>query len=203
MRFPYREPDILRLAHDIAAGLAAHAETFPTPPYAAEDFEKAFGEHDTNREAQIMSRATAMQATAAKDESLGTIADMAKSVLRYAENHTRGEDGKLQLLGWGGRRDRTLSVTEPPGQPRTLEVMREGPNWVFLDWKEPMEGGQVSAYRVQRRRREGGEWTDVGMSVESEVVLNGQDAGVECEYRVIAVNKAGEGPVSNIVRVVL
>ncbi len=40
------------------------------------------------------------------------------------------------------------------------------------------------------------------MSVESEVTLNGQDAGVEFEYQVIAVNKAGEGPASNIVRAV-
>ena len=203
MRFPYREPDILRLANDIAAGLAANTEVFPAPPYSSEDFEKAFEVHDGNREAQIMSRATAMQATAAKDESLGTITDMSKSVLRYAENHTRANDGKLQLLGWGGRRSRTQAITEPPGQARTLEIIREGPSWVYLDWKEPMEGGQVVAYRVQRRKREGGDWTDVGMAVESEITLNSQDAGIEYEYRVIAVNSAGEGPASNIARAVL
>jgi hypothetical protein len=203
MRFPYREPDILRLAHDVAAGLAAHPEVFPAPPFSPEDFEAALNAHDGNREAQIMSRANAMQATGAKDESLGTIGDMTKSVIRYAENTTRGEDAKLQLLGWGGRRPRTLSVTELPGQPRTLEVIHEGPNWVFLDWKEPMEGGQVAAYRAQRRQRSGGDWTDVGMSVESEVLLQGQETGVEYEYRVIAVNKTGEGPASNIARAVL
>jgi hypothetical protein len=41
------------------------------------------------------------------------------------------------------------------------------------------------------------------MAMESEVMLNGQEAGVEFEYRVIAVNKAGEGLPSNIVRAVL
>lgn len=203
MRFPYREPDILRLARDVAAGLAAHPETFPAPPFSPEDFDKAFAQHDGNREAQIIARASSMQTTAAKDESLGTIGDMAKSVIRYAENTTRGDDAKLQLLGWGGRRQRTLSITELPGQPRTLEVIREGSNWVFLDWKEPMEGGQVAAYKVQRRKRDEGDWTDVGMSVESEVLLQGQDTGVEYEYRVIAVNKTGEGPASNIARAVL
>ena len=203
MRFPYREPDILRLANDIAAGLAANTEVFPAPPYSPEDFEKALDAHDGNREAQIMSRAAAMEATAAKDESLGVIADMSKSVLRYAENHTRTNDAKLQLLGWGGPRSRTQTVSEPPGQARTLEIIREGPNWVYLDWKEPMEGGQVAAYRVQRRHREGGDWTDVGMSIDSEITLNGQDSGVEYEYRVIAVNSAGESPASNIARAVL
>jgi hypothetical protein len=156
MRFPYREPEIVQLAHDIAAGLASNADVFPAPPYSPEDLEKVLGVHDDNRDAQIMSRATAMRATAAKDESLEAIADMSKSVLRYAENHTRGEDGKLKLLGWGGRRARTQSIAEPPGQALTLEVVREGPTWVYLDWKEPMDGGQVAAYRVQRRNREAG-----------------------------------------------
>lgn len=160
MRFPYREPDILRLARDVAAGLAAHPDVFPAPPFSAEEFEKAFALHDDHREAQIVTRASSLQATATKDESLGTIGDMAKSVIRYAENVHRGDDAKLQLLGWGGRRPRTLSVTELPGQPRTLEVLREGSNWVFLDWKEPMEGGQVAAYKVQRRKRDGGDWLE-------------------------------------------
>ncbi len=66
-----------------------------------------------------------------------------------------------------------------------------------------MEGGQVTAYRVQRRKREGGDWTDIGMSVDSEITLNGQDSGVEYEYRAIAVNSAGDGPASNIARAVL
>jgi hypothetical protein len=203
MQYPTREADILRLANDIAAGLAAHTEVFPAPPFSPEDFEKALAEHDGNREAAILARASAAQSTDAKERSLARVDDMSKSVIRYAENHTRGDDGKLQLLAWAARRSRTLTVTEQPGQVRTLEVIREGKDWVFLDWKEPMEGGEVAAYRVQRRKRDSGDWVDVGMSVESEVTLNGQDAGVEYEYRVIAVNRAGEGPASNIVRAVL
>jgi hypothetical protein len=203
VRFPYREPDILRLANDIAAGLAAHQDVFPAPPFTPEQFQQAFAEHDVNREAQIRSRAATAQSTDAKDGSLSHIQDMSKSVIRYAENHTQGDDGKLQLLGWGGRRQRSVSVLERPGQARTLEVLREGKDWLFLDWKEPTDGGEVAAYKVQRRKRDTGDWVDVGMSVESDVTLNGQEAGVEYEYRVIAVNKAGEGPASNIARAVL
>ena len=201
MQFPTREADILRLANDIAAGLAAHTEAFPAPPFSPEDFQSALAEHDGNRDVAIRARASAAQSTDAKEKSLSKVEDMAKPVIRYAENHTRGDDGRLQLLGWGGRRQRT--VTEPPGQVRTLEVIREGKDWVFLDWKEPTDGGEVAAYRVQRRKRDGGDWMDVGMAVESEVTLNGQEPGIEYEYRVHAVNKAGEGPASNIVRAVL
>ena len=203
MQYPSREAEILRLANDIAAGLAAHTEVFPAAPFSPEELEQALAEHDGNREAAIQARATAAQSTADKDGSLAKIQDMSKSVIRYAENHSRSDDGQLQLLGWGGRRSRTVTVTEPPGQPRTLEVIREGKNWIFLDWKESMEGGEVAAYRVQRRTRDNGDWMDVGMSVESEVTLNGQESGVEYEYRVSGVNKAGEGPASNIARAVL
>ena len=33
------------------------------------------------------------------------------------------------------------------GQARTLEAPRQGDGWVFLDWKEPVDGGKVAAYR--------------------------------------------------------
>jgi hypothetical protein len=66
-----------------------------------------------------------------------------------------------------------------------------------------VDGGRPAAYKAQRRKRESGDWSDVGMAVESEVLLNNQDQGVEFEYQVIAVNKAGEGPASNSVRAVL
>ncbi len=74
---------------------------------------------------------------------------------------------------------------------------------MFLDWKQPFDGGLVAAYKIRRRQRDGGHWMDAGMAVESEVVLDNQEPGVEFEYHVIAVNKAGEGPQSNIVRAVL
>ncbi len=41
------------------------------------------------------------------------------------------------------------------------------------------------------------------MAIESEITLSGQERGKEWEYRVIAVNKAGEGTPSNTVMVVL
>jgi hypothetical protein len=199
--FPHREADIARLAHDLANGLATHPEDFPAPPFGAEEIHTSLAEYNAAREAAIQTSATAQQGTAAKNQTLTALVDKMKMNLRYAENIARSGDGKLQLLGWAAPRRGTPS--DVPGQARTLEVIREGADWVFLDWKEPADGGQVGAYRIQRRKRAGGGWIDVGMAMESEVMLNGQEAGVEFEYRVIAVNKAGEGLPSNIVRAVL
>lgn len=61
----------------------------------------------------------------------------------------------------------------------------------------------VAAYKIHRRLRPEGPWSDVGMAVESEITLSSQDRGKEFEYRVLAVNKAGDGELSNTVMAVL
>ena len=200
-RFPYREADVARLAQDLIAGLTAHTEDFPAPPVPPDELQTALSQYGASREAAMVGSAAAAQGTAAKDDALQTLVDLMKADLRYAENTVRSDDGKLQLLGWGGRRSRTAS--EIPGQARTLEVRREGDGWVFLDWKEPVDGGPVAAYKVQRRRRQDGAWGDVGMAIESEITLTSQEPGVEFEYRVVGVNKAGTGKPSRAVTVVL
>jgi hypothetical protein len=71
--------------------------------------------------------------------------------------------------------------------------------FAFLNWKKPVDGGAVAAYKIQRRLRPDGPWLDIGMAIESEITLTNQERGKEWEYRVLAVNKAGEGEPSNIV----
>ena len=51
----------------------------------------------------------------------------------------------------------------------------------------------MAAYKVQRRERPADEWSDVATAMESEITLNGQTRSKEFEFRVTAMNKAGEG----------
>ena len=88
-------------------------------------------------------------------------------------------------------------------QCRAVEAHRRGEGWIFLDWKEPVDGGAVAAYKILRRLRPDGPWTDAGMAVEREITLTNEERGKEWEYRVTAVNKAGEGEPSNTVMAVL
>lgn len=204
MNFPSRELDVVRLAQDVANGLTANPEAFPAPPASAEQLLETVGAYHAARDAAIAGTANAVQGTAGKNKILKDLAELVKANLRYAESLSRSDPSKLQLIGWGPPRSRRPNDLAIPGQVITLEVRQEGKSWVSLGWKEPFDGGPVSAYRIQRRRREGGgEWTDVGTSVETAVTLTDQESGVELEYRVIGINKAGEGPASNIVRVVM
>ena len=156
------------------------------------------------RETEIAALATpaaAEQATTTKDEALEALTDNMRADLRYAENTVDFDDDKLNLLGWGGGAAGTS--LEPPGQPRTLEAPREGEGWIFLDWKAPVKGGKVASYTIQRRERPDGAWSIAGVATETETTLTDQQRGKEFEYRVIAVNKAGEGVPSNTVMAVL
>ena len=200
-QFPIKESEIIVLAQDIAAGLTANAAVYPAPPIAPADLQTRMGAYITARDAAVAAQAAAEQATATKTEALQALTDDMKADLRYAENTVNYDDAKLKLIGWGGRKAKTS--LEAPGQCRTLEAPREGEGWLFLDWKEPVDGGAVAAYKIQRRLRPDGPWTDIGLAMESEITLTNQERGKEWEYRVIAVNKAGEGQPSNTVMAVL
>ena len=200
-QFPRTEPQVIVLAQDMAAGLAANAAVYPAPPVAPADLQTAMAAYITARDAAVAAAAAAEQATAAKNEALQTLTDDMKADLRYAETTVNYDDDQLKLIGWGGRKSKTS--LEAPGQTRSLEAPREGEGWVFLDWKEPVDGGAVAAYKIQRRLRPDGPWSDAGMAIESEITLTNQERGKEWEYRVLAVNKAGEGQPSNTVMAVL
>jgi len=61
----------------------------------------------------------------------------------------------------------------------------------------------VAAYKIERRETPVGDWQEIKTVFESEATLTGQDRGKHWEYRVVAANKAGDGPVSNTVAAVL
>jgi len=143
----------------------------------------------------------AQAATATKDEVLADLVDSMKDDIRYAENTVDFDDEKLKLIGWAGRK--TATALAIPGQARLLEAPKQGEGWVFLDWKAPTDGGNPSAYKVMRRERPAGLWEDVATAVITEATLVEQPRGKELEYRIVAVNKTGDGPPSNTAMVVL
>jgi len=200
-RFPKVEAEIVALAQAMESGLADNAAIYPAPPVAPLDLSLLISAYTTAKNAAIAAQAAAEEATTSKDEALEDLADAMRSDLRYAENTVDFDDDKLKLIGWAGRKAATPLA--PPGQARSLEAPKQGEGWVFLDWKAPIDGGVVSAYKVMRRERPAGPWEEVATAVISEATLVEQPRGKELEYRIIAVNKAGDGEPSNTAMVVL
>lgn len=200
-RFPRTEAEIVALAEAMVSGLTANAAIYPAPPVAPLDLTSLMNGYTTAKNAAIAAQAAAEDATTSKDEALEDLADAMKSDIRYAENTVDYDDDKLKLIGWAGRKAATPLA--PPGQARLLEAPKQGEGWVFLDWKAPIDGGVVSAYKVMRRERPAGPWEEVATAVISEATLVEQPRGKELEYRIIAVNKAGDGEPSNTAMVVL
>jgi len=201
MKFPNTEGEIGKLAQFLISGLRSQQETFPAPPVPPDELQTRFATYVTAREAAVEASGLAASSYTMKDEALDELVADMKSNIRYAENTADFDDGKLKTLGWGGRSSK--NSRDVPGQVGSLSSPREGPGWLLLEWQQPVEGGKVSAYRIQRRRHAEEVWEEAGMAVENQALLSGQERGVGLVYHVIAVNKTGEGVPSNIVTTVL
>lgn len=200
-RFPRTEPEIIALAQAMEGGLTDNAAIYADPPMVPAVFATLIATYTIAKNAAIAAQAAAEEATTNKDDALENLTDAMKTDIRYAENTVNFDDAKLKLIGWAGKKA-ALSLT-PPGQSRLLEASRQGEGWVFLDWKAPAEGGVPAAYKVMRRERPAGLWEEVATAVISEATLVEQSRSKELEYRVVAVNKSGDGEPSNTVMVVL
>ena len=200
-QFPRTEPEIKVLAQSIVTGLTDNAAMYAAPPMTPVALQAVLDSLITLGDECVAARAAAEQATVTKDAGLEELEDAMKAVLRYAEDAVSYDDANLSLLGWGGKAAPT--ALQAPGQARTLEIASQGEGWVNLDWKSPADGGKVASYKIERRERPAGSWALISLAMESEGTLTNQERGKDWEFRVIAVNKAGEGTPSNTVAAVV
>ncbi|SMF96786.1 hypothetical protein SAMN02949497_4194 [Methylomagnum ishizawai] len=199
-RFPTRESDLIALAQQIITGLLKHTDLFANPPFPINQLQKRLAAFLSDAQDATTADTQAAAAHAKKDASREALAEDMTTLLRYAERAVTKPE-QLALIGWAAPRANTS--LEPPGQPRALEAQRKAVGVVFLDWKDPAEGGKVAAYQIQRRELPDGAWVLAGHAVVSEATLADQPTGKNLEYRVYGVNRAGDGAVGNVVEVVL
>jgi fibronectin type III domain protein len=199
--FPKREAEILELAQHIISGLTAGSGDFPAPPVSVADLQAALDSAKSADDAAIAAHAVAELATVTKRAGFDQLIAAMRADLRYSEDAVAYNDAKLNSLGWAGKA--TRSPQDPPGQPLGLEAPEQGEGWVSLEWKTPADGGRARSYRIERREGPDGDWSIAETAFDTRVALTGQDRGKEWEYRVIAMNKAGEGMPSNTIMAVL
>ena len=176
------------------------AEDFPTPPVPASEMQAKLDAYTAARLATVLAETQFREQHAIKDEALDDLIDSTKADLKYAEFAVRDRPEKLKQLGWAPRR--RGSALEGPGEVRNMAIAGEGDTWVVLRWKPPVEGDKATFYRIQRKV-EDSPWEDFETSTHTEQLMSNQPRGVELDFRVFAVNKAGEGTPSATVTVVL
>jgi Fibronectin type III domain len=199
-RFPLKEAEILRLAREMVAGFNKHRQEFPRPIVPIEQMEQELADAQASLNSWTRARAAAKLATAEKERRFKSLAETMSVNLRYAETLARRNPKLLQALGWGPRH--TRRAMRPPGEVRSLRILEQTETVVDLAWKKPVDGGRVVVYRVERQTG-GGEWVVAASIPTTGVRLEGEERGVDLAYRVIAMNKAGEGSPSATVQAVL
>nr|VFK79866.1 MAG: Fibronectin type III domain-containing protein [Candidatus Kentron sp. SD] len=201
-KFPRDEAGMLALAKEMRDGFSANVDVYPAPPVATDALDASLDACEGARDAVQAAKAALEEAVATKQAAFDSLEEEMRTDIRYAENTVHFDDAKLKRIGWSGRKHPT--PMKEPGQARSLAVRQQGGGSITLAWKRPSDGGKVAAYRVQRRESaQGAPWSSAEMAMETEITLSGQERGKELEYRVLAVNKAGEGEPSNTVTVVL
>ena len=196
MRYPEKEDERIALSRSIYKGLEENPEIFPEPPVKITDGKDKIAEYDGDRAAADASIAKAQLDVQAKDETLGELDYMNKTVLGWAERLTKNDDARLKLLGWGA--PAAPKKMQPPSQPLSFEILKPVDGGGFFDWKEPKLGGKIASYIV-RRSEDGVNYTDTKTVIESEATLTDQPRGKKLFYTVVAINGAGESEPSNTV----
>lgn len=201
-KFPTTINGKLALAQEMANGFEENADVYPAPITAVARQKERILSVQAKINAVTQIDAAKRAAIKERDDEIELMEDEMGENLEYAELVSKGDDAKLRLIGWSGRA--APKKLEKPGQSRTFEVIKQGAGWFQSDWKEPIDGGKVQLYRIMRRVvKDGGDMQEAGSSPISEAILLEQPRGVELEYAVIAVNKAGEGIASNTITITL
>ena len=202
MKKPRTEAGKIILGQQLIAGLAADSALDDESPVKSTNLQTRLKSFLAKRDASTAIAAASKTATREKNAELGLYNLDIDQILDFLVMKARTIPGLLDRFGLGEETGR--HQTGAPGQPRTLEAPAQGNGFLFLDWKEALDGDEPTHYRVLRRQLpDDGKQEDVGSTNISEITLSNQPRGVELEYCVIAVNRAGESAPSNTVSVVL
>jgi Fibronectin type III domain len=205
-QFPTTENDMFVLGGKIHIGLAAHGDVFPDPPYGPAQMGPLLSFYQNSRAAALDAYTAKNEAMALKQSAFADLTSAVKGIIRYAENTVGISSAKLELIGWGPRKE--PEAMPVPGPPEILEAVVQGTGTIELAWRKPANGsgGSVNAYLVEQRQMNGAmfdDWVEVGFSFETMLTLSNQPRGVTLEFRVKAVNKSGESSPGNTIAVVL
>jgi len=198
-RFPEAHVEIFALARKVLEGMRRAGPEFASVPISVRELQRKVDRAAAAEKAVVDAVALLKARYARRNDDLAEMLEGVKGVLSLAEVIYRRTPERLAVFGWGKRRGRRR--LKAPGEVRDLTLSARGDAWLRLTWNAPLRAGKVKAYRIQRRRL-GDEWEEAGVATNRETLLIDQPRGVQLEYRISAINKAGDGAPSAVVTAV-
>jgi len=208
--FPDQKNEQLVLCAKVAAGIAANPTEFPNPPFDDVSLSTMVATTVSRIAVRVAKEAELKQAIDEEDMVHHAAIKVCKKYLAEAEARYPNQSAILKMLGWDVKAEARHLV---PGQVRNLEVAAQGPGIALLDWKAPARFksvGETSGYRIERQiidiqtrnvTEEWGQWQSSCYATEE--VLHEQPRAVEISYRIVATNRNGDGPASDVETIVL
>jgi len=202
-RFPEKENDIIALAAAMTLGFNQNPGIYANPPVNTNSLQVYQNAFNAGVAAVQAAEAALSAAHQQKDAALEQLEPAMKQDLTWAEAVTNNDNAKLELIGWGARKQ--ASPSTPPGQPRYFEAVHQGQGTVDFDWKAAAtgDGGLLKSYCIECRELPNGPWKECGSTTAREKTVENLPRGVELEFRVCGLNAAGQGAPSNTVTMVL
>ena len=199
-RFPTKEAEILELARKMISGFKKNKELYPTPPVPVEELEKQVEDCENAQNDIDQTRGIMKQQIGVKDNKFDSLEHSMKKQIRYAENTSDFNDGDLERIGWHGRHK--PEPLQPPGQVLKLIAKVDAETGtIYMKWEDAKDGGKADYYKINIFRQADSSWGVYDTISYKEAVIKGLPEGETVRFRIIAVNKAGEGMPSNTVTV--
>ncbi len=196
---PRTEAGRIALAQQIENGLGTNTNLADSP-IDKTAFSAMLAAFLAKRDAIMVKEAALKVDHGEKDDLEDDLVEAMQRVINYLDSLTGSDAVELASIGWGSAPEPSK---QPPGQPRTLEILSQNDATLVIDWKSNSDGGRAASYRIERRERPAGAWETCWATNLTEAVLLNQPRGLELEWRVVGYNSNGDSIPSNTVAATL
>jgi len=201
-QYPRTQSQIAALANSMIGGFTEHPDYFPHSDSTA--LQEALDEYNSSCAALVDAQSQAAIAAGTKQEKLNKLQDIIKNQIKLSQVDCVDDPARLACIGWGQRKD--AHPVSLPGQSYGLAIAAQCDCWLLLEWNKPPydTARPVRYYSIERRKADGtDDWQSVATSINNELKLKNQPQMTRFEYRVKAVNAAGESMPSNTITAIL